>query len=197
MESVIPTASNRIRGQGAGSGGVKADPGEFEEEFVIGGVRFVALFLEIGFERGGWFAGQGLAGQGGVGGSAHDADCAGHVKFVTVVQNFGFQGLWGLGPAEAVSADAMENGCQALRRPAFCDEHCASKLSRGQMMGRTIALAIRCGVGGVMQQHGGEEDFQVCAFDLTDALRQTIDAQDVIEIVNGIGVGVPRPGLFD
>ena len=184
-------------GQRLRRGGVKTHFGELEEKFVIRGMAFARFFLAGGHKFFGRLAGKRLTGERRISHGASDADCAGDIEFVAIEKDFGFQSLRGLRAAKAVRADAMQNGFDPRPGPALGEEDVARKLGGSQMMGGAIALAVGRGVGGIVQQHGREQDFHICTFSPPNAFGETIDAQDMIEVVNGIGVGVPLARLFD
>ena len=53
------------------------------------------------------------------------------------------------------------------------------------------------GALGVVQQGCGANDLQVCAFGYSQAFGHVVDAQHVVEVVDGVGSLVPLAGLFD
>ena len=62
-----------------------------------------------------------------------------------------------------------------------------------------IGARVRTGHGalGVVQQGCGADDLQVRAFGQGKAFSHTVDAQHVVEVVDGVGSLVPLAGLFD
>ena len=95
-----------------------------------------------------------------------------------------------------MGADAMLDGGDAFRIPALGAQNFGRELRRGVVMVRARVCA-RHGALGIVQQGCGADDFQVRAFGQGQAFGHAVDAQHVVEVVDGVGSLVPLAGLFD
>ena len=60
-----------------------------------------------------------------------------------------------------------------------------------------IALTAGCAADRIVQQGRSPDDVQVCAFSSRQALSDTVDPQNMIEIMDGVGVLVPDLSFFN
>ena len=85
----------------------------------------------------------------------------------------------------------------AFGAPAFGSQHFPGKFSRGMLVGGAFSLVGRVTAFGIMQKGGGADNFQVGTFGPGKVLGHPVDTQDMIKIMNGVGIGVPGLSLFN
>ena len=190
-------------GFGQGFAAVREHPAldlaEFEQEFVIGGMRFARLFLAGCQETLGRFSISRLTVQSGVGDGPGGADRTQHIQLIRVKDHLGFQGLGVILPAtEAVRPDAMLDGFDLFFRPALGSQDLTCEYCRGDVMfGSGFSFAARRAAAGIVQQGGCPDDLKVCAFGLRQALGNPVDPQDMVKVVDGVGVLIPDARFFN